>query len=102
MGYSSIAIANSFIGKANIGEISNLTPMKLRKLMFYTQSWYIKLYGKPLFEGGGLKDGNLVRCYRKFTMSSNHLVLELSLVLVLIYGGNSKLLKKVIKILCCF
>ncbi|WP_257812429.1 Panacea domain-containing protein [Aggregatibacter actinomycetemcomitans] len=53
MGYSSIAIANSFIGKANIGEISNLTPMKLQKLMFYTQSWYIKLYGKPLFEGGG-------------------------------------------------
>ncbi|AHN71872.1 Panacea domain-containing protein [Aggregatibacter actinomycetemcomitans] len=52
MGYSSIAIANSFIGKANIGEISNLTPMKLQKLMFYTQSWYIKLYGKPLFEGG--------------------------------------------------
>lgn len=32
--YPAIAIANAFIKKAMIGEIQNLTPMKLQKLMF--------------------------------------------------------------------
>ena len=49
--YPAIAIANAFIKKAKIGEIRNLTPMKLQKLMFFAQSWHCKLYEKELFEG---------------------------------------------------
>lgn len=51
MKYSSIAIANAFIERANCGEIHNLTPMKLQKLMFYAQSWHLKIYSEPLFDG---------------------------------------------------
>lgn len=51
MAYSAVAVANAFIAKAKAGEISNLTPMKLQKLLFYTQSWHLKLYErKPLFD----------------------------------------------------
>lgn len=49
--YPAIAIANAFIKKAMIGEIQNLTPMKLQKLMFFAQSWHCKLYAKELFDG---------------------------------------------------
>ena len=51
MEYKAIAIANAFIEQANNGRINNLTPMKLQKLMFFAQSWYLKHTGMPLFEG---------------------------------------------------
>ena len=51
MKYSSIAIANAFIEHANNGRTNNLTPMKLQKLMFFAQSWYLKSTDVPLFEG---------------------------------------------------
>lgn len=51
MAYSAVAVANAFIAKAKAGEIKNLTPMKLQKLLFYTQSWHLKLNNKqPLFD----------------------------------------------------
>ena len=51
MKYSAIAIANAFIHQANNGKTNNLTPMKLQKLMFFAQSWYLKSSDKPLFDG---------------------------------------------------
>lgn len=51
MKYSAIAIANAIIEKANNGQIDNLTPMKLQKLMFFAQSWYLKTYNQVLFDG---------------------------------------------------
>ncbi|EIV6436022.1 SocA family protein [Salmonella enterica] len=51
MAYSAAAVANAFIEKANKGELSELTPMKLQKLLFYTQSWHLKLCNdRPLFD----------------------------------------------------
>ncbi|ORM64547.1 hypothetical protein PRCB_16615 [Pantoea rodasii] len=45
MAYSASAVANAFIERAAQGKISDLTPMKVQKLLFYTQSWFLKLYG---------------------------------------------------------
>lgn len=51
MAYSAVAVANAFINKAKAGGIEDLTPMKLQKLLFYTQSWHLKLRnGSPLFD----------------------------------------------------
>lgn len=51
MAYSAVAVANAFIEKAKQGKLKGLTPMKLQKLLFYTQSWHLKLCdGKPLFD----------------------------------------------------
>ncbi len=50
MAYSAVAVANAFIQRAIDGEIPDLTPMKLQKLMFYAQSWSLKLYGEPIFD----------------------------------------------------
>ncbi|ENG1107482.1 Panacea domain-containing protein [Yersinia enterocolitica] len=51
MAYSAVAVANAFIEKALKGELKELTPMKLQKLLFYTQSWHLKLRGgTPLFD----------------------------------------------------
>ncbi|ECG5642402.1 DUF4065 domain-containing protein [Salmonella enterica subsp. enterica serovar Poona] len=51
MAYSAAAVANAFIEKAQKGELKALTPMKLQKLLFYTQSWYLKLRDNtPLFD----------------------------------------------------
>jgi hypothetical protein len=44
MAYSAMQVANAFIQKALDGKIPDLTPMKLQKLMFFAQSWYLKKY----------------------------------------------------------
>jgi len=49
MAYSAMQVANAFIQKAKDGKIPDLTPMKLQKLMFFAQSWYIKTYNSLLF-----------------------------------------------------
>lgn len=51
MKYSAIAIANAFIKQTNDGRFNNLTPMKLQKLMFFAQSWYLKSNDSALFDG---------------------------------------------------
>ncbi|EMN3010600.1 DUF4065 domain-containing protein [Proteus mirabilis] len=50
MAYSAAAVANAFIQRAIDGEIPDLTPMKLQKLMFYAQSWSLKIYKEPIFD----------------------------------------------------
>lgn len=51
MAYSAQAVANAFIDRALKGVIPELTPMKVQKLLFYTQSWYLRFNdGTPLFD----------------------------------------------------
>lgn len=50
MAYQTIAVANAFIEKAQCGKLPDLTPMKLQKLMFYAQSWHLKIYHEPLVD----------------------------------------------------
>ena len=50
MTYSAMQIANVFIDKAINGKIDNLTLMKLQKLMFFAQSWYLRQTGNLLFD----------------------------------------------------
>lgn len=47
--YKAIDVAIFFIKKAMNGDISDLTPMKLQKLMFFAQSWYIRKLDSSLF-----------------------------------------------------
>lgn len=55
MAYSAMQVANAFIQKAQDGQIPSLTPMKLQKLMFFAQSWYLKRHRQRLI------DDNFVR-----------------------------------------
>lgn len=51
MAYSAAAVANAFIEKGIKGEISDLSPMKVQKLLFYTQSWHLRFHrGTPLID----------------------------------------------------
>ena len=51
MAYSALAVANAFIERAKEGKIRGLTPMKLQKLLFYTQSWHLREKdGVPLMD----------------------------------------------------
>ncbi|EMX6285658.1 type II toxin-antitoxin system antitoxin SocA domain-containing protein [Providencia rettgeri] len=50
MAYSTVAVANAFIQRAIDGDLPDLTPMKLQKLMFYAQSWSLKIYDEPIFD----------------------------------------------------
>lgn len=51
MAYSAQAVANAFIDRAQRGLITDLTPMKVQKLLFYTQSWHLRFHnGQPLFD----------------------------------------------------
>ncbi|WP_304164193.1 Panacea domain-containing protein [Lonsdalea britannica] len=50
MAYPTVAVANAFIKKALDGKLGDLTPMKLQKLMFFAQSWHLKLYDEPLID----------------------------------------------------
>jgi uncharacterized phage-associated protein len=42
MAYSAYAVANAFIQRAEQGRIPNLTPMKLQKLLYFTQAWHLR------------------------------------------------------------
>lgn len=44
------AIANAFVQLAQEGRIPQLTPMKLQKLMYFTQAWYLRERGFPLLD----------------------------------------------------
>lgn len=50
MAYSAIAVANAFIEIANEKGIDDLSQMKLQKLVFFAQSWSLRLYDEPLIE----------------------------------------------------
>jgi len=48
--YSALAVANAFIKRSREGQLAKLTPMKLQKLLFFTQSWHLKINKEPLFD----------------------------------------------------
>ncbi|WP_418162870.1 Panacea domain-containing protein [Pantoea vagans] len=48
MAYSAIAVANAFIQRAKDRGITDLTPMKLQKLVFYAHAWSLVMSNKPL------------------------------------------------------
>ena len=50
MSYSAIQVANTIIQEARKQNIPDLTPMKLQKLMFFAQSWYIKQNKRVLID----------------------------------------------------
>lgn len=50
MAYSAFAVANAFIQRAEQGSLANLTPMKLQKLLFFTQAWHLKTLGTPVLD----------------------------------------------------
>lgn len=50
MSYSAYAVANAFVQRALEGKISNLSPMKLQKLMFFAQAWHLKLKDEPFLD----------------------------------------------------
>lgn len=50
MAYSAIAVANAFIEKAKKHKISDLTPMKLQKLVFFAHAWALASSNKPLIK----------------------------------------------------
>ena len=56
MSYSAIAVANSIIKVAKNKRVNDLTPMKIQKLMYFAQFFYLKN-----FEDGILIDDNFVR-----------------------------------------
>jgi len=50
MAYPTMAVANAFIQRAKQDKLRGLTPMKLQKLLFFAQSWYLKWFNKPLVD----------------------------------------------------
>lgn len=50
MAYSAMQVANTFIQKGLDNKIPELTPMKLQKLMFFAQSWYLRNFNSLLFD----------------------------------------------------
>lgn len=50
MTYSARAVANTVIELATKHGIRDLSPMKLQCLLFFIQSWHLKLYNQPLFD----------------------------------------------------
>lgn len=50
MAYSAYAIANAFVTLAQDNKIPDLTPMKLQKLMYFAQAWYLRVRGQPLMD----------------------------------------------------
>jgi len=48
--YSALDIATYFIKKATKESDVKLTPLKLQKLLYYAQGWYLANLNKPLFK----------------------------------------------------
>ena len=48
--YTAIQIAKYFINKAVKEEDKKLTPLKLQKILYYAQGWYLANFNKPLFQ----------------------------------------------------
>lgn len=50
MAISAIAIANAFIGLGKQNECSDLTPMKLQKLVYFAHGWNLAVSDEPLID----------------------------------------------------
>ena len=47
-------VANFYISKAEPGSGSLMTPLRLQKLVYYSQAWSLAILGEPLFNGAFL------------------------------------------------
>lgn len=47
---TALQIAKYFVKKAKVEEDKKLTPLKLQKLLYYAQGWYLANFDKPLFD----------------------------------------------------
>ena len=50
MSYFAVSVANSIIKLAKTRNITDLTPMKLQRLMYFAQFWYVKNFNKFLID----------------------------------------------------
>jgi uncharacterized phage-associated protein len=48
--YSSKAVANSFLELAKESNVTDVSPMKLQKLIYYAHAWYLAFLGQPLIK----------------------------------------------------
>lgn len=75
MAYTAKAIANAVIERARERNINDINPMKLQKLIFFAQSWHLRLINQILFDDPieRWKYGPVVRdVYHEFKMFSYH------------------------------
>lgn len=50
MAYSAYAVANAFLKRAEERGITDISPMKLQKLMYFAQAWHLKILHTPLLD----------------------------------------------------
>lgn len=50
MAFSAIAIANEFLKLAERDHVTDVTPMKLLKLVYYAQGWHLAIENQPLID----------------------------------------------------
>ncbi|PIT12209.1 hypothetical protein BGI30_02895 [Snodgrassella alvi] len=50
MAYSVHAVVNTLLERAEQQGVCDMTPMKIQKLVYYAQAWYLKLYQAPLID----------------------------------------------------
>ncbi len=48
--YTSLAVANFFIERANQGSGQGVDPLKLQKLLYYAHGWHLAIAGLPLLD----------------------------------------------------
>ncbi|WMY91917.1 Panacea domain-containing protein [Snodgrassella communis] len=50
MAYSVHAVVNTLLERAEKHGVCDMTPMKIQKLLYYAQAWYLKLSKTPLID----------------------------------------------------
>ena len=50
MAYSVNHIADWFLARLNTNAGDTISPLKLQKLVYYAQAWYLTAFGEPLFD----------------------------------------------------
>jgi uncharacterized phage-associated protein len=48
--YKALDIARFFIGQVDVAKGDSITPLKVQKLVYYSQAWNYTLFGEPLFD----------------------------------------------------
>jgi uncharacterized phage-associated protein len=94
--YSAVDIAKYLISKAKEeadGETHVISPLKLQKILYYTQGWYLGMYGEPLFSENiyAWKYGPVVQeIYQKYkSFGSENLAINPTVDLSFIIGDGS-------------
>ena len=50
--YKAMAISNTIIEMAREKNITDISPMKLQKLLYYAHAWHLAFFDRPLFQEG--------------------------------------------------